>query len=359
MPIDRAPETRLTIQTTSIYYLTSCLLLFICLLLSTPPLHAAANEVEQHSQGFGDTYQEALSSALLNSVQQVRGLETGTAKGIRFDLKAISSADSFLHLNGKIGQTSDTYSQSQGWIKSYTVTEVKKPKNEDDTWQVNITAMIPIYQQTGADDKRDTIAVIPFRVTDAIIAVDGSPHASSQISKRLANAIQSTLVRSQHYAVLNRHFENEVNREQRLWASNAVNPMEASRLGEQLGADFILLGQLHRFTLGYKEKAFYGADFGRHQTEIELSYQLIESATGKIIWTDQKHWFKTIHKNETLLAGVLNNLGNEIAIEMLKATAPASALKKVKHAIVTPEKLAAPIIERPLTPGSNGKPVKW
>ena len=365
MTIDRTLKES---QPFSVYCTTSCLLLFICLLFSTAPLHAAANEVEQQGQGFGNTYQEALNSALLTSVQQVRGLEAGTAKGLHFDINAISAADTFLHLDGKIEQTVDTYIQSRGWIKSYTVTDVKKPNNKDGSWQVTIKAMIPVYKQAIADDKRQTIAVIPFRIPGAMVAIDDSPDSSSQITTRLANAIQSTLVRSQHYAVLNRHFENELNREQRLWASGSVNPMEASRLGEQLGADFMLLGQIHRFTLGHKEKEFYGADLGGQKAEIELSYQLVESATGKIIWSDQKRWLKTINKNENLftqddephpLAGVLHELGSEVATDMLKATAPASALEKINSAVVTPEKKEAPVAERPLTPGSSDKPVKW
>ncbi len=365
MNIDRSQREA---RTFSSCHITSCLLFFIFLFICTPPLQAAADEVEQKSQGFGSTYQEALNSALLTSIQQVRGLEAGTIEGLRFDLNAISAADTLLHIDGKIERTVDTYTQSKGWIKSYAVLDVKKPKNKGDSWQVTIKAVIPIYKQAVPEDKRQAVAVLPFRIDGAMVAIDNSLASASQITRQLANAIQSTLVRSQHYAILNRNFGSELNREQQLWASDAVNPTEASRLGEQLGADFMLLGQIDRFTLGHKKKEFHGTDFGEQKAEVELSYQLIESATGKILWSDQKRWFKAVKKNRNLftqddephpLAEVISSLGHEIAMDMLKATAPASALERLSDVGASPEQEEAPLPERPRTPGASDKPVNW
>ncbi len=358
MNIDRSQTEA---RTPSCSHITSGLFFFILLFISTPLLQAAADEVEQN----GSTYQEALNSALLTSVQQVRGVEAGTAKGLRFDLNAISAADTFLHIDGKIEQTVDTYTQSRGWIKSYAVLDVKKPKNKDDAWQVTIKAVIPMYKQAVPDDKRQSIAVLPFRIDGVAFSIDNSSHSPSRVATQLANAIQTTLVKSEHYAVLNRNFGSELNNEQQLWASGKVNPIEASRLGEQLGADFMLLGRIDRFTLTHKKKELHGVDFGEQKAEVELSYQLIESATGKIIWSDQKRWFKPVKKNKNLftqddephpLAAIITSLGNEVATDLLKKTAPASALEKISSAA---EQEEAPMPERPLTPGASDKPVNW
>lgn len=344
----------------------STLLLSIVLFFCSPLLHAAANEVEQKGLGFGNTYQEALSSALLESVRQVRGLEAGTVSGLRFELNSITAGSSY-QLNGKLQQTTDIYTQSTGWIKSYTIVDVKQPKGEGGNWQVTITAMIPQYQQAVADDKRQTIAVLPFHINQTQVKVDNAPGSKWKIATQLSSAIQSTLVRSQHYAVLNRNFASELGREERLWNSNRVNPHEASRLGEQLGADLMLLGHIDRFTLGHQSKAFYGADLGRQKAEITLSYQLIESATGKIIWSDLKQVFKPIAKNNNLfqqdsphpLSGLISELGNEIATDILKQTAPTTALANITRARTPVKPEQPPVPERALTPGSSDKPWNW
>jgi len=345
---------------------TAHLLLFCLMFGCISPLHAAANEVEQKGVGYGDTYQQALSSALLESVRQVRGLEAGTTQGLRLDLNAISTNSTF-HLDGKLEQTVDIYTQSKGWIKSYTLVDVKRPRNEGDSWQVIINATVPVYKQAVPDDQRQTVAVLPFRVDQAPFSVDNAPQSRWKIATQLASAIQSTLVLSQHYAVLNRNFTGELNREQQLWGSGGVNPVEASRLGEQLGADFMLLGHIDRFTLGHKAETFYDTDLGEQKAEIELSYQLIESATGKLIWSDQKRLYKPVKKNRNLfrqdephpLGDLISNLGNEIATDMLKATAPASALENLSGAATSSEQEQMPVPERPLTPGSSDKPWKW
>jgi len=346
-------------------YITVCLLLLSLMITQATLVQAATDDVALESQGFGSTYQEALNSALLTGVQQVRGLEAGTMKGVRFDLNAIVAADTFLQVDGKLAQTVDTYTHSRGWVKSYRVLDVKKPADKDDAWQVTIKAIIPMYPQAIPDDKRQSIAVFQFRIDSTIVAVDNSRASPSKISQQLANAIQSALVRSQHYAVLNRNFESELNREHQLWASGAVNPTEASRLGEQLGADFMLLGQIDHFTINHRKKEFYNVDFGGQRAEIEVSYQMIESATGKIIWSDQKRWFKVINENQNRftrddaphpLADVIILLGNEIAVDLLATMAPSSAVATTPN---TPASKKAMQQDRPLTPGSNDKPISW
>ncbi|NOY71804.1 MAG: hypothetical protein GXP14_05410 [Gammaproteobacteria bacterium] len=341
--------------------------LFLFFFSGISPLYAA-DEIEQQSQGFGNTYQEALNSALLDSIQQVRGLEAGTTKGLRFDLNVISSTDTSLHVSGKIAPTVETYTQSRGWIKRYTVLEVKKPKNKDDHWQVTIKALIPLYKQVVPDDQRQTIAALPFRTDGAIFSIDKNHSPPSRIAAQLATAIQSALVQSQYYAVLNRHFDKELDQEQYLWTSGEVNPTEASRLGEKLGADFMLLGHIDRFTLNHRKKAFYGASYGAQRAEVELSYLLVESATGKIIWSDQKRWFKTIKKNNNLftqedkphpLADLITRLGHQIATDILKETAPASALAKIREALPPEAQEEMPIPERPPTPAASDEPVSW
>lgn len=358
MNIERNPQ---TLRAPLFGYLRLSLLLMIIGLSNTTALQAATDEVEIKSQGFGDTYQAALNSALLTGVQQVRGLEASTTKGLRFDLNAITDADTFLHLNGKLEQTVDTYVNSKGWIKNYRVIDVKKPATEDDSWQVTINAIIPVYKQVTPDDQRLSIAVLPFRIHHATTAIDNSPASPETIAKQLANAIQSALVRSQHYAVLNRDFTGELNREHQLWASGAVNPAEASRLGEQLGADFMLLGQIDRFTINHRKKEFYNTDFGGQRAEIELSYHMIESATGKIIWSDQKRWFKAVDEDLNHftredaphpLAEIMMTLGNEIVADLLIAMR--GEPRSFTSTQATPR-------ERPLTstPGSSDQPISW
>lgn len=343
-------------------------LALLMLMATVFPLYAASDDTEQTSRGFGDSYPQALSSALLGSVQQARGVEAGTLKGLKFDLNAIAAADTFLQIDGRIEQTNETYTQSRGWIKSYRVIDVKRPTGEDGSWEVTVSAVIPRYRQAIPDDQRQTIAVIPFRTANSDFSIADSRQNSVQVARRLAQAIQNRLVQSSHYAVLNRNFDDELNREQQLWRSGRVNPAEAGRLGEQLGADFMLFGTLDRFTLDHKSNEFYGADMGGPRAEVELSYQLVESATGKVIWSDQARWYKAINENRNLftedrphpLGELISSLGSEIAIELLRATAPADAVEKIiNRAAPADDKVVKPTDGRPLTPGSSDRPVNW
>jgi len=258
----------------------------LLLVLSTFAV-AKTELVEKTATGYGASYQEAVSRALFEAVTQVRGATVHSEKQLRADLFKIYDKES-THVSAKIGVEEKVFTLSKGWVDSYSVKSTKQPKAKDGQWEVTIDAKIPMHKSIIKDQNRQSIAVMPFRFTHATFAIDdvGKPSSAFQISNRIRDRILSSLTQSQQLVVLNRDHGSEFASEKALLSSDNVSPSEASRIGNVAGADFMVVGNIHDLSTKVETKSFYGASKTSSVDRVDLSYQVIEVATQKLLWAD-------------------------------------------------------------------------
>ncbi|WP_250656711.1 CsgG/HfaB family protein [Alkalimarinus coralli] len=264
----------------------------------------------RQTSGFGSSYQEALAAALLEAVRQVRGLEIGTEKQLQMEFQQIATGSSET-TTAKAGVKEDIYTRSKGWIDSYEVIEVVKPEAGESSWEVTVLANIPKFQSDIKNDTRKSIAIMPFRFATATFAVNdqGKTTNAYQLSKRLKDRIQSGFTQSRKFAVLNRDYGEEFESETRLLSSKHVPASEAGRLGQVLGADFMVVGNIFDLSTKVEISTFYGMTDTKMVDRIDLSYQVIEVATQKVMWADtvsQEFPRKKDQKNTVTLDAVAN-----------------------------------------------------
>tara|TARA_R110002072_G_scaffold622_5_gene4802 strand:+ start:10129 stop:11394 length:1266 start_codon:yes stop_codon:yes gene_type:complete len=266
----------------------------------------------RQTSGFGSDYQQALAAALLEAVRQVRGLEIGTEKQLQTEFTQIAKG-SVETTTAKAGVKENIYTRSKGWIDSYEVIEVVKPQSGQNSWQVTILANIPKYQSDVKNDTRKSIAIMPFRFATATFSVNdqGTAINAYQLSIRLKDSIQSGFTQSRKFAVLNRDYGKEFASETSLLSSENVPASEAGRLGQVLGADFMVVGNIFDLSTKVETKTFYGMTETKKIDRIDLSYQVIEVATQKIMWADtvaEEFPRKKDQKNTVTLDAVANSV---------------------------------------------------
>jgi len=253
--------------------------------LCIAPVQAATNDVARETRGFGETYQQALSSALLEAVRQVRGLEVGTEKTLKSTLIQSIDKDGALILgNDRVSE--NIYTKSQGWIKTYEILEVIEPDKKGGQWEVQALVTVPVNKGAVKDDNRKTIAVLPFEIAYKEIMTKNTRLAVDDLSERVSESILSELTQSRKFAVVNRSYDKHFNKERALLKSDKVSSAEASRLGQKLGADFIIVGKIHALSLAKNDQNFYGAKTPGFDADVSLFYSVIEAATEKVMWAD-------------------------------------------------------------------------
>jgi hypothetical protein len=106
------------------------------------------------------------------------------------------------------------------------------------------------------------------------------------MSGRIRDRVQTAFTQTQQFAVVNRSFGSEFASEKALLSSDNVSPTEASRLGNVVGADFMVVGNIYDLSTKVEEKEFYGMKQITMKDRVDMSYQLIEVASQKVLWAD-------------------------------------------------------------------------
>lgn len=237
--------------------------------------------------GVGATWQEALNAALYMAVQQVRGAELGTEKNLQSVLNVVvGERTDVITLEQKV--THDIYADTHGWIKSYEVLSATEPKTKDGHWTVRASVVVPHFESdVMPDDKRLTVAVAPFVAKSASYTIEGEVLSGREVGQRLSEEVQTSLTQNGRFAVVNRGQADAMMREFALLASPLVSAQEASRLGQVAGADVMVVGTVRQLGKPTRDRTFYGADFNANRIQVEVSYQLVEVASQRVVWADR------------------------------------------------------------------------
>lgn len=273
---------------------------FLILLALLPALASARMvDVARETTGHGDSFQDALNGALLQAVQQVRGARMATEPSLRTKVQqVVSDRTDVVTVEEELEQ--DVLARSDGWVKSYKVIQTTRPTDAQPRWSVTAKVVVPRFESDfEPGDERFTIAVMPFRVARASFKWQDGTISASEASQRMQEAVQEKLAQSRRFSVVNRSFGEEFASENALLRSGLVSAEEASRAGNVVGADLMLVGRIHHLGDSPKRKSFYGADFNSNMLRVEVAWQVLEVATQKIIWSDVlRHDIKPHHDFE-------------------------------------------------------------
>lgn len=305
-------------------------ILVVLLCVSSATLWAAATQEQRQTTGYGDSYQAALAGALLEAVRQVSGVEVGTEKALRSEIAA-SLNDAGYTLRVQTNVARDLYTKSKGRISTYEVVSVKEPTKEGAKWQVVALVSVPVYANAGPQqEKRKSIAVLPFEV----IPETRYSGDTAAITHRLADSLASELNQSMRFAVLNRSFEKQMKREGALWESNQVSSVEASRLGNKLGADFIVLGKIYQLDFRDDTKNYYGLQRKQRQISADLYFTVVEAATEKVLWSETLTYEHSPKDRRHAVTEFVAGVSSIIATQLLEAVHPVKILKLAEEPTV-------------------------
>jgi len=236
------------------------------------------------AEGRGTTIAIAINEALMQSVDQVQGK--------RVDRVSIM-AETDLKIQAGFGDNyfeSPTYmdlvySKSGGLISSYKI--LSKQQVDEDTWQVRVEAQITKYAREEAAD-RQRIAVMPMRTESEYFWISGRKVAAEEVVTGINQYLTSDLSQTQKFAVLDRQYLAESSAEKSLLTEGNAPIEELARLGQHLGADYILVGRIADFGYSISEKTTKatGRKYNVGYAKAVIDYKLISAATQQVRASD-------------------------------------------------------------------------
>lgn len=173
--------------------------------------------------------------------------------------------------NGSIIKAS---SSTSGAVRRF---QVASNHQDHDRWTVGIVAEIPVYVSSAAS-KRLKIAVLPFRL-------QSDSTSGGHFEQTVRSSVIDALTQSGKVAVLDRDYTQENQNELSQLQDENFSKDEASKLGNKLGADYIIVGTVTK-AAATRESMYMQAIgqrvYGATHADAQLTFRLIEAATGVV-----------------------------------------------------------------------------
>lgn len=256
-------------------------LLLILFVIVPSVAHAKIAFKTVEGRGSGANPKNAIYDALINALGQVNGMQMASQ-----ELATLSSVKVDANVNGnraKAEFNSSEYQQqiaaaTKGIIREYQVVSLDPDPYNPGLVQAIVKATVAQYKRSQQAN-RNRIAVLPFRIANP------NDNVQRTFAQQFAQGLTSYLTQTRKFAVLDRDFTDESDSELNSLKSPDVPVEEMARLGNKLGADFIIVGQINKAVAKswYKEMKTTGKKFPMSRYGAALTYRVLDVATGQIL----------------------------------------------------------------------------
>lgn len=253
---------------------------------------AQAEVVEANITGHGEglTRQDAVQTALIDAIAQAFGvsLEATTASLNVAQQTTTQTGEETLFLaqfNKQVVQHVKTPTQSP--ILGYRVLNAGEVRQG--AWEATVRMTYAKYKALGApSDRRNVVVVSPEK------------HFKSMLTGRVSDA----LVSSRRFDILNR--ENDLLFEQEktfITSGDAASP-EVARLGQALGADYLVITELQNLAITDNEREtirLSGEVLVNSYASGEVTLKVVEFSSRKLKWSGSQK-FSATYKDVTAVS---------------------------------------------------------
>jgi curli biogenesis system outer membrane secretion channel CsgG len=261
-------------------------LLLLVLVLQLPVWADNEGAHERTVTGVGDDQRLAILDGLLQAIEMVNGVKI-EHKSVTYRRYADVLEDLKESFKSSVVGTSEIKTASRGLIESYTASD---PQTSGRRCQVRMTVRVLVYDPKSPirAGQRKVIAVLPFRAAKQNYSVYDANLAPSKFMPTLSQGLVKGLVQSRKFTVLDREFLSELMGEQALIQAANSPPAEQLRIGQQLGADFLLVGSLDDAdaTSSTKLVRLTNRQVTSRSAKAAVAYRILNVATGKVHWAD-------------------------------------------------------------------------
>lgn len=276
---------------------------------SVPTTQAASFElISREVTGHGDSKDAAVVNALVEAVRQFHGLSIESEKKLRI---ALVETDTKRELG--VSLVEQINSTTSGRIQSYEVLAVTQ---QGVGWSAQLLVRLPRYDSPGPDRAHlRTIAVLPLRVKN---------RSDLELSRRWEQKVVTHLVQSRRFRLIDREFYAELDSEEARLRSGNTPVTELVRLGQQLGADYVLAGEITHFAVNSDAGSGAVTD-----ASLTTEYRVIELAPREVRWANTVSGF--LSRDALQRLGIRNDR-NQIRENLLDFSAD-SAVTEILNVI--------------------------
>ncbi len=199
--------------------------------------------------------------------------------------------------------------ETKGGIKSYEI--LKKEKDKNGWHNVKLKAEVAFFD-LPKEAMRVRMAIFPFRLYD----IEGD---KNRFNRLIDQNINDYFVQTKKFTMLDRTYIEEVAKEQNTILDGKTPAVEMAKIGNEISADFILVGSVENFNITEKVKKILSSDMEikKKEASIYMSYRLLDVATKQISYSNTINYKLTLSENSQkpdikIISKISKILGEEI-----------------------------------------------
>ena len=247
------------------------------------PVQAKMTHKTVQAEGIGGSLNQAIYNALDEAIGRVNGKSIESRQQIE-SVEIAADQDGDESYFSSEAYQSKIKSATRGVVESYEI--LSRETLSDGLQQVVLSATVAKFEARNSNRKR--IAVFPIRIGSGRFVIKGAVVDKDRVGRLVTHNLVTTLVQSRKFTVLDREYMSETIGEQALALSSQTPVSEMARLGQELVADYIMVGTIEN--LNYTERKIQMKSSGREllsrEGNVELSIRLIDVATRQIDFSD-------------------------------------------------------------------------
>tara|TARA_B100000780_G_scaffold109974_2_gene76930 strand:- start:1916 stop:3181 length:1266 start_codon:yes stop_codon:yes gene_type:complete len=288
-------------------------LVFCCFFIGIASTNTQIIKVEV--EGYGDTLQSAIDRALAEAMGRVNG------RSIESEILSKNSESLTVNNQNEEYLSSSEYqdqikSKTKGVVEGYELISSEKIDNTSYIARLNVS-VIKFKISKSANRKR--IAVLPLGARKSCCRVGNTNINEVSLGQEITAAISSYLVQTRKFTVLDRAYESQTGSEQARLSSDDVPITEIAKLGQELVADYVLVGTINNIFLREQTRKLKTVD--KEITSIvgnaAISYRIIDVPTGQVKFS------QTFNKD---LRGKIKSIANPVEAALKTATSISEAI---------------------------------
>lgn len=274
--------------------------------------------------GVGTTRATAVNNAIAEAIGQINGVRMTQEKFISDTSIETSSGDTSAYVyNNKIK------SITKGKVDSFNIIEVNKYSDHEYEAIVEVTKTIVTkeYKTPGhSPNKRRKLAIVPSYSNGTNFTVLGSYRSSREVTQRLTQELVSSVTQTRKFTMLDRENNDAYNMEKSVILSRDAHEDEILKLGNVLGADYLLVSNLTEFKI-YNDVTVSNLT-GRKTNNLTayatVQYRILAMATKQIKWSNTTtfEFEPDGNTNEQVFLNALKKISGDLTYEIIENIFP-------------------------------------
>jgi len=226
------------------------------------------------SQGTGANRQESIDLAIVEAISQVNGAAVASSMALSIsEVSSETSAGSEYAMKESFQQ--DISKATKGVVNYWKIISIRQNEELGGLWEASLEVGVSKYTQSK-QLKRLRMAISDFK-----IASDGNPDNLNMFRRAFVRELENYLTQTRKFAMLDRSFLAEQDKELGLLKSKDFPTDELARLGQRAGTDYLIVGEVVNANKSSTKRTMKttGQSMTINKASGHVDYRIIDVAT--------------------------------------------------------------------------------